>query len=362
MPTRTHDRFTPHGSLTRDQLLAYAEGRLNATEQHQVELHLEADPLLREAMEGLRMPGAAAALAHLAQERPTPKGINAGSWLVGGAVAVAIVAVLWWQLNDREEPLAEVGPRVEHKPASVPSGSTEIVPLAFTEIDTATEIAEILRIGHAATDRHAQASEATVERIMVERIGARPITVDQQTETPAADPRPAHNMALHWIYLHDLKVADPKDLYAAEPLLISEPEHVPARFADGQQRTAAMAEQRQMRYTPFMEEALSKFVRNDHKGCLEDLRFLMGQYPDDVNALFYAGLCCYNLGMNERAKEFLQRAATHPVSLFDEEATWYHALSLERLGDGDQARIEFARIAKAGGYYAERASNHASQH
>jgi tetratricopeptide (TPR) repeat protein len=123
-----------------------------------------------------------------------------------------------------------------------------------------------------------------------------------------------------------------------------------------------MAEQRQMRYTPFMEEALSKFVRNDHKGCLEDLRFLMGQYPDDVNALFYAGLCCYNLGMNERAKEFLQRAATHPVSLFDEEATWYHALSLERLGDGDQARIEFARIAKAGGYYAERASNHASQH
>ena len=101
---------------------------------------------------------------------------------------------------------------------------------------------------------------------------------------------------------------------------------------------------------------MARFGRNEHLGCLDDIRFLLTPYPDDVNALFYAGLCSYNLGLYKRARTFLHRAATHSVDVFDEEATWYHALTLEKLGDQQAAQESFARIAASGGFYAAAAS------
>ena len=62
MPTGMHDRFAPRGHLSPEQLRAYAEGRLSNAERHAVELHLENDPLAREAMDGLELPGAIAGL------------------------------------------------------------------------------------------------------------------------------------------------------------------------------------------------------------------------------------------------------------------------------------------------------------
>ncbi len=111
-----------------------------------------------------------------------------------------------------------------------------------------------------------------------------------------------------------------------------------------------------MAYLPFMDAAMGKFKAHHHKGALLELRFLLDQYPDDVNALFYAGLCAYNIGAYERAENFLARTATHRIDTFDEEAQWYHALALEQLGDHSGAQQAFARIAAQGGFYATRAA------
>ncbi len=108
-------------------------------------------------------------------------------------------------------------------------------------------------------------------------------------------------------------------------------------------------------YVPYFTEALRKFKRNDHKGCLEDLRFLLAQYPKDVNALFYAGLCSYNLGMYSRAREFLGRSALHPIDTFDEESEWYLALTLDRSGEHEEAVEAYNKIIAERGFYAERA-------
>ena len=109
------------------------------------------------------------------------------------------------------------------------------------------------------------------------------------------------------------------------------------------------------------DDALGSFVKNDHKGCLDDLRFLLDQHPDDVNALFYSGLCAYNLGLYDRARGFLQRAAGHPVDVFDEEAAWYYALTLDRLKDPG-AHDAFQRIANGDGFYSELAKGRITAH
>ena len=75
-----------------------------------------------------------------------------------------------------------------------------------------------------------------------------------------------------------------------------------------------------------------------------------------MNALFYAGLCCYNLGLNDRAERLLDRAAKHTYQVFNEEADWYHALALDRLGRKDEARSAMVRIMQAKGFYAAHAA------
>ncbi|HRH69249.1 MAG TPA: hypothetical protein PLB89_07075 [Flavobacteriales bacterium] len=354
MPTGTHDQFSPRGALTADQLKAYAEGRMGSSEQHAVELHAESDPLVREALDGLMQPGAMAGLKELDRARPQHGSGSSFAWIAGAVMVALIIGSLLYSLNkDQAEYDAAVIPEPTKDIAALP----EMAQLDPVEITNAVEIAETLHIGHAATERHAlpmREQAVAREETPIERLDRRSIGVDSLAPPSTLRPERVKKQSRQLIYLHDLKLVHPKELYPMGPN-IADDQNVSARFTDSQAQHTGKEEQRMMQYTAFMDDALDKFVQNDHKGCLEELRFLLKQYPDDVNALFYAGLCSYNLGLNARAKEFLHRAATHPVDVFDEEAQWYHALTLERLREIDRAREAFERIAAQGGFYAERA-------
>ena len=92
-----------------------------------------------------------------------------------------------------------------------------------------------------------------------------------------------------------------------------------------------------------------------YRAALDELYFLLNQYPDDVNAQFYAGLACYRLGLFPRALHFLHAAAVNPVNSFNEEAVWSEALALEKQEGFTAARPVLQRIADAGGFYAPQA-------
>lgn len=357
MPTRTADEhpFAPRRPLTREELQAYAEGRLPAERMHDAEAALEADALARDAAEGLRLPGAAQGLAALDAKRP--KGAKGSwRWWWGGA-AVAFIAAAWllWPPAEEKAVTDAAPPIPEVMPAE---------PLSMAEIQAASEQPESLRIGHEAIALHRQ--PAPVKHKMgaaapVDRdAGIEPLAPREgqvRPEAPPAKPlvlRKAKS-SRQLVFLHDLKLVHPKELYTADPVLALADAGVSARYADATTQQRAGGEVRMMAYLDFMDGALQRFAGNDHKGCLDDLRFVLGQYPDDVNALFYAGLCCHNLGLHARARALLQRAAVHPVDVFDEEAAWYHALTLEKLGERDAAREAFERIAAGGGFYAEQA-------
>jgi hypothetical protein len=338
-------------------LRAYTGGQLPDDAAHEVERALEDDPLLREAAEGLGMPGAWDALARLDTHRP--RGGPGALAVVGVTAGIMLLAGAWLVLSTvRDRTLAPQVVKMQAAEGSLPSGPVhDIIPQA--EIADAQEQPESLRVGHAPEERHHRppAPAAPLEREPApERIGGTTPAMPGVSSGPAA-PRAGRRMRpsrlLH--YLHDLKLVHPSELYPTEPLLPVDERHVPAAYPDAEARRAAEPP-RTMPYLAFLDEALGKFVRNDHKGCLEDLRMVLAQYPDDVNALFYAGLCCHNLGLHERARTLLHRAAVHPIDSFDEEAAWYHALTLERLGEEQAAQEAFARIAAQGGFYAQRAA------
>lgn len=347
MPTRTTDNhpFAPRGRLTREQLRAYAEGRLTPEQAHEVELHREADALLDEALEGFegyRGHG----LEELDRVRPRVNGGGAWWLLAGGVLVLGLVG--WVVLREEASSDAvRVNPtREETRPAAA-SMITE------QEIDDAIEQPESLLVGHEVEALHARSvSQERVERERVEPMESRSRGVDRDHEQQA--PRALGNprSSVQLVFLHDLKLVDPRELYSGNATMRMADAGVKARYADAVAQQRAGQEVITMSYMEFMDAAMERFSRSDHKGCLDDLRFVLNQYPDDVNALFYAGLCAYNLGLYDRARALLHRAATHPVDVFDEEATWYHALTLERLGEKDAAREAFARIASQDGFYA----------
>ncbi len=350
MPTKNAPEhpFAPEGPLTRAELEAYLAGRLSPAEQQRVELHLEADPLLRDAAEGLAQTGAVAGLASLREHRPIRS--RAWRWWVAGALAVAVTALLLVL------PTKPEGVPVPQPEAAAPR--IEQSELAATEIEAAQEQPESLRIGHEPTALHRRIADppAVARDAGIETLPARAPVMERAPEASGPRGNGRSRPSLRLLFLHDLKVVDPCELYTTDPTLTLADAHVAARFADQRAQQQARQESITLSYTAFFHEALARFARNDHKGCLDDLRFLMEQYPDDVNAHFYAGLCSYNLGLYGRARTLLHRAATHPVPAFDEEAAWYHALTLEQLGESAAAQEAFGRISAGQGFYADRAA------
>jgi hypothetical protein len=356
MPTRTNiDPFAPHEAPTAAQLIAYVEGRLSPEEQHRVELAMEADPFVLEAVEGLRMPGAIEAAAQMEHPRPSGGSVSWMAWAVGGAILFG-VGVIYFTQGDAIK-MSDPPPTVSTVPpqqAELSTNELADLPLEEAEIAAAIELPLTQQIGR--SEDQQQLSETPVVRdAPVDRLEERGTRVITTAPAPAVSPaRPARS-SVQLLYLHDLKLVHPKELYARDPVMELGNGGVDASYGDrGQQQTDRNAI-RNVTYTSYMDEALDRFARNDNRGCLEELRFLMDQYPDDVNAQFYAGLCCYNLGLYKRARLFLHQAAIHNVDVFHEEATWYHALTLQRLGELDAATEAFSRIAASGGFYAERA-------
>ena len=347
-----------------EQLKAYLAGQLSDADAHAIERALEEDSLLREAVEGLQGPDALDGLNSLGHYRPNgPRSSGPGPMLLVGAIAgIALVAGIWLVVSpllDRTGTSAAIPP-VEDRGAvpEMPVGQTLPLVMDKTEIAAAVEQPESLRIGHSFE------APLVVEKEQVTPIeretGVLPMPSTRPKE-PVVEPvrmRPerASRGSRQLLFLHDLKLVHPKELYPIGPAIDTEQLGVSARYTDRNSVESFSEAQRLQQYTAFMDAALAKFKINDHKGCLEDLRFLLEQYPDDVNALFYAGLCSHNLALYGRARSYLHRAATHSFDTFYEEAVWYHALTLERMGEVDAAREAYARIVAEDGFYAERAS------
>ncbi len=81
-------------------------------------------------------------------------------------------------------------------------------------------------------------------------------------------------------------------------------------------------------YKDFLRRALGKFKKNKYKEALFDFRIIIKQYPEDLNAYFYGGLCYYNIGRNTKAIKWFDFVINHYISAFDAEAEWYKAKTL----------------------------------
>ncbi len=113
----------------------------------------------------------------------------------------------------------------------------------------------------------------------------------------------------------------------------------------------------QIDYIEFFSKSQELFLANNFKKALEGYNQILEQYPTDVNAHFYSGLCYYNLNQNKKAINSFNIVQTHYYNTFSEEAEWYKANALLDMNDIKDARLLLKSIIQKDGFYAEQANN-----
>jgi TolA-binding protein len=110
-------------------------------------------------------------------------------------------------------------------------------------------------------------------------------------------------------------------------------------------------------YINILNKAIEDFAQQDYKLALLHFDEILQTYPDDANALFYGGMCLYNLRVYEQAESRLLKLQSIPFANFSEEAEWY----LLRVYQQAKKEAAFSSLRKTiieqKGFYAQKAEN-----
>lgn len=352
MATSEHP-FAPGEQPSRQQMVDYVRGRTSEEQKHRIERFAEADPLFRAALDGLTEPGSLEAMEELVSNGPGHRGRSKVPF-IAGVVVVAVLGALWWMKRAGTTGAEATPPASE---AHIDVDPAPLSPEARKAFDAEVASAHPLpssMISASFEEEHFKGRTKDVQRVerdaAPDRMKSRGGEIDRSVP-PGRLTNPDHS-SRQLIFLHDMKLVDPSELYPAQEPLV-DTAALEARF----ERKGEHAEELRTGtpYLEFMEQAMGKYAAQDRKGCLEQLFVLLAEKPEDVNALFYAGLCSYDLGLFQRAVSYFEKVRQGSINTFDEEAEWYQALAQEQLAGAVAAQPLFMRIAQRGGFYAARA-------
>lgn len=108
-------------------------------------------------------------------------------------------------------------------------------------------------------------------------------------------------------------------------------------------------------YYDYIAKTVEQFAAGNMRQTLNRTQSILTFYPDDANALFYGGLCYYNLNEMDQAIVAFQHVIEQPYDNFDEEAVWYLANAYDLKNERSKARELYRFIAGQKGFYAKQA-------
>lgn len=161
------------------------------------------------------------------------------------------------------------------------------------------------------------------------------------------------------IYLSDLKVLDYR-AYRSKPVIQTKQIELTGTPANQSEPGQSNEEEFTWKnvdvpYIDYLEKSMEIFSRGNNKKALARFEEILKTYPDDINALFYAGLCYHNLKEFDKAIASFEKCDDSKYINFKEEAEWYKAKSVLASGNKEQARSLLLKIQNANGYYSAQA-------
>lgn len=368
--------------LSQDELEKYMNGEVAREEQYVIEQKISANQLNAEAVEGYEQNPSAIASIDKYKEQFSQSASGAPDWLrapvivpalaiLVGFIIITLIAINYLQ---RRHDIAKL-PVAEQSEAVSPSIETSYLN-AFEkdqqEIVSAEEIAVEKQISYeVALENQAEQKvsveipiETSAEEVPEKKEFKGSITALEPEQVVSGVPdqkvrksSSKSNVILR--YYNDLKTVDYSKFYDQDLLVPGfDLSGVEAKYeykAQNEEWNRYGPNTTYISYSKYLGQAMEKFSNNNFKGALQDYRVVLEQFPEDQNALFYGGLCYFNLGMGNKAIRFFTQVEKSYINTFYEEAKWYKALSYEQLGDEKNLETTLKEIIEEEGFYAKRA-------
>ncbi len=397
---KSSEFLNKNNPVTRQEMQNYLDGKLNYADKKSVEEKMVDDEFASEASEGFAENkvsfaelGALDAAWNSKSKSTVTSGTNYKYWFIGTAVvatlSIAAVLILMSAPEKIKTEYVVTGPAVdENNPENYPQllaylnrdqfGTKPLISGNYfnSENEAKTTLSDSQLKLELKNISNSKAIEKTKQITYEKTIASQPET--QETKIPETvvidvDPENVDAKKIEEIenfdekkivesnakmlYIKNLKAVDYSDFYTNH---IAKKEWLMTGITadkEDEKSDGAFNEQitKYIPYKEFLIESLTKFSKNDFKGSVTNLLIILQQYPDDINAAFYSGLCYYNLGKQRQAIAMFDKAISNSITTFREESEWYKCLSLIENGQREEAKVILKNIAGENGFYAKAA-------
>ncbi|MFN3918317.1 MAG: tetratricopeptide repeat protein [Flavobacteriales bacterium] len=367
----THKIFGKKPIPDEQQIRNYLSGKLTGKDAAEFEQTIQNDPFLAEAIEGFEQnPNALSAfLKNKTQQANNfskrKGGINPIYYAIAGITVVITLSVFlnkYTFTSTKNELLSKSEIEILKEKTSIESlTEEEIEESTLIEEDRQIKTEEVIK-SPIKLKADPTISQPTFESLIRVEITTLPIINEIQNPITSAQPVERKNVVFHnapTVYLHDLLVVDYSKIYTESiPVNKFELSGTPAYKANEQDKNELSPSGLNTTYVPYKEYllgAMQKFRTNKLKAALKDYQVILKQYPDDINAMFYGGLCYYNINHSDKALEMFNRVIQHNYNTFEEEAKWYKAQALLELKRKEEAKSILEEIIASDGFYTKQA-------
>jgi TolA-binding protein len=127
--------------------------------------------------------------------------------------------------------------------------------------------------------------------------------------------------------------------------------------ANASERNTLNQENQEIEYNYFsyLKETMKLFDKKTYTLALENFNAILNTYPDDINALFYGGLCYFEQKQYNKSIAFFDQARKNSFLNFREEAEWLLLQSYVESNDFEKANALKNEIVNGNGFYAKQA-------
>lgn len=365
---------TKNNFLSEEEMSRYMAGNLSEDEKKVIEQKLR-DPFYAEALEGFKAhPGALKNLNKHRKElkarnvKPTVFSFNVVS--ITGIAAAFIVAVFLFT-NSRENEKPVLGESVksvkkEQTKAILPEAeekiSSELQLESTDETDEETKqfYENLISNAEDGIDKAEDAGVLSLHDMEEVPVLAKPdsITVSSSETEALAQLKTNGKESSEIDYIYNLKILT----YAGRENLAlnkskAEAKNIEAIYESEEAKKSKSKEllSKHISYRDFLSDVLYKFTKGSYRAALTGFSTILKNFPEDLNAWFYSGLCYYHLQNYEQAIEQFDFTANHANSVFREEALWYQALSYEKNENFDKLKPLLLKIISENGFYSGKA-------
>lgn len=296
------------------------------------------------------------AMKHLDTKTSRLFGYN-NNWMLFATMSVVVSAIVvgGLLLFDDSEQQQQTQLTVEQTDLTTPEKFDTLVALNKTEQLTAKDVQQkhvMEERGSVPENVEPLSTSINFEKISPEILEPLPPVIENM-EVKVSKQRAAKEIYLHHMKTIDYSEYRNKPEISIEQIILT---GLPANFESEEELQAESTTKTvQIPYMDYLEKTMSYVDKGRWKQALTRFEEILKTYPDDVNAIFYSGMCYYNLQQYQQACTQFSSCLQLNFSNFNEEATWYLAKSRMANNEKALAKELFTAIRDNKGYYAKQA-------